>query len=138
MQLGPGVWATFYYYFTGMTLIVALLASQVLGLSLTQPLPYRYGITLGLFAGLMGAYFNRSVTLSLEFKNKKNFTNKLNTSLAEMGFEPQSEIDNFVVYQRSALRNVFSGKVLVQIENGMATIVSRASTIRRLRQKIES
>ncbi|MEQ9550938.1 MAG: hypothetical protein RIM23_15150 [Coleofasciculus sp. G3-WIS-01] len=138
MQLGPGFWATFYYYFTGMTLIVALLASQVLGLSLTQPLPYRYGITLGLVAGLLGAYFNRSVTLSLEFKNKKVFTQTLNTTLAEMGFEPQAEINNFLVYQRPALRNVFSGKVFVQIEKGMATIVSRASTIKRLRQKIES
>ena len=136
MQLGLGFWATFYYYFTGMTLIVAFLASQVLGLSLTQPFPYRYGITIGLIAGLVGAYFNRSMTLSLEFKNKKAFTNTLNTSLSEMGFEPKSELDDFVVYQRPALRNLFSGKVFVKIENGMATIISRASIIRRLRQKI--
>lgn len=137
MQLGPGFWATFYYYFTGMTLIVALLASQFLGLSLTQPLPYRYGITLGLVAGLIGAYFNRSVTLSLEFKNKKDFTKTLNTTLADMGFETKSEINNFVVYQRPMVRNLFSGKVFVQIENGIATIISRASTIRRLRQRLQ-
>lgn len=120
-----------------MTLVVAVLASQVLGLSLTQPLPYRYGITLGLVAGLVGAYFNRSVTFSLEFKNKKAFAKTLNKTLSDMGFEPKSEIDNFVVYQRSALRNIFSGKVFVQIDNGIATIISRASIIRRLRQKIE-
>jgi hypothetical protein len=137
MQLGPGFWATFYYYFTGMTLVVAVLASQVLGLSLTQPLPYRYGITLGLVAGLVGAYFNRSVTFSLEFKNKKAFTKTLNKTLSDMGFEPKSEIDDFVVYQRPALRNIFSGKVFVQIDDGIATIISRASIIRRLRQKIE-
>ncbi|MEQ8541842.1 MAG: hypothetical protein RIB93_30830 [Coleofasciculus sp. D1-CHI-01] len=137
MQLGPGFWATFYYYFTGMTLVVAVLASQVLGLSLTQPLPYRYGITLGFVAGLVGAYFNRSVTFSLEFKNKKVFTKTLNKTLSDMGFEPKSEIDSFVVYQRPALRNLFSGKVFVQIDSGIATIISRASIIRRLRQKIE-
>ncbi|MFP4120827.1 hypothetical protein [Coleofasciculus sp.] len=137
MHLSPGFWATFYYYFTGMTLIVAVLASQVLGLSLTQPLPYRYGITLGLVAGLVGAYFNRSVTLSLEFKNKKAFSKTLNKTLSAMGFEPTSEIDNFVVYQRPALRSLFSGKVFVQIDNGIATIISRASLIRRLRQEIE-
>jgi len=137
MQFGPGFWATFYYYFTGMTLVVAVLASQVLGLSLTQPLPYRYGITLGLVAGLVGAYFNRSVTLSLEVKQKKVFTKTLNNTLSDMGFEPKSELDDFVVYQRSALRNLFSGKVFVQIDNGMAVIISRASIIRRLRQKLE-
>ncbi len=137
MQLGPGLWSTFCYYFTGMTLITAVVSSNALGLSLATGTPYRLGIVLGLFAGLIGAYFNRTTTLSLEFKNKKAFTATLNEALAEMGFEQQSELDDFVIYQRSALSHLFSGKVLVQIDKNSANISGRSANIERLRQKLE-
>ncbi|MCA1991088.1 MAG: hypothetical protein LDL41_03440 [Coleofasciculus sp. S288] len=137
MQLGPGFWATFCYYFTGLTLIGAILASKALGLSLATGMPYRLGMVFGLLGGLVGAYFNRTATLSLEFQNEKTFTTTLNNALAEMGFEQKSELDDFIVYQRPAFSHLFSGSVFVQIEKGVATIVSRSTNIKRLHKKIQ-
>jgi hypothetical protein len=94
-------------------------------------------MVFGLLGGLIAAYFNRTATLSLEFQNEKAFSTTLNNALAEMGFEPKSELDNFVVYQRPSLSHLFSGSVFVQIEKGIATIVSRSSNIKQLYKKVQ-
>lgn len=137
MQLGPGYWTTFCYYFSTTALIVLLVSAKGLGLGAQTGIPSSLSISLGLLAGGIGAYFNRSVTLTLDFKNKKIFTATLNNALAEMGFEPKSELDNFIVYQRPTLSNIFSGKVFVEFEPNKATIVGRSANIKRLHKKME-
>ncbi|WP_293092874.1 hypothetical protein [Moorena sp. SIOASIH] len=99
-------------------------------------MPYSVGVIFGLIGGLLGTYFNRTVTVSLEFKSKKVFTAALQDALSEMGFEETSKLDDFVVYQRPALSNLFSGKVFVQIGKGTATIASRSRNIKRISRKI--
>ncbi|NEO36756.1 MAG: hypothetical protein F6J90_10720 [Moorea sp. SIOASIH] len=136
MQLGPGLLITFLYYFTCTTLITTVFSSQVLRLSLVTGMPYSVGVIFGLIGGLLGTYFNRTVTVSLEFKSKKVFTAALQDALSEMGFEETSKLDDFVVYQRPALSNLFSGKVFVQIGKGTATIASRSRNIKRISRKI--
>ncbi|NES87310.1 MAG: hypothetical protein F6K10_41675 [Moorea sp. SIO2B7] len=136
MLQGPRFLVTFLYYFSCTTVIVVVIASQIMGLSLEAKLPYQFGILFGLVAGLLGANFNRSVTISTSFRNKKVFTKTLNEALYEMGFEESTQVDEFTVYQKSALRTLFSGKVFVQIDNNSATIISRSSIIKRLSQKI--
>ncbi|EGJ30046.1 MULTISPECIES: hypothetical protein [Moorena] len=136
MQLGPGLLITFLYYFTCTTLITTVFSSQVLRLSLVTGMPYSVGIIFGLIGGLLGTYFNRTVTVSLEFRSKKVFTAALNDALTEMGFEETSKLDDFVVYQRPALSNLFSGKVFVQIGKGKATIASRSRNIKRISSKL--
>ncbi len=84
MQFGIGFWATFCYYFTGLTLIGAFLASKVLELSLATGIPYRLGMVFGVLGGLVAAYLNKTDTLSLEFQNEKTFTTALNNALSEL------------------------------------------------------
>ncbi|NEQ80676.1 MAG: hypothetical protein F6K26_10590 [Moorea sp. SIO2I5] len=136
MQLGPGLLITFLYYFTCTTLITTIFSSQVLRLSLVTGMPYSVGVIFGLIGGLLGTYFNRTVTVSLEFKSKKVFTAALQDALTEMGFEETSKLDDFVVYQRPALSNLFSGKVFVQIGKGKAIIASRSRNIKRISRKL--
>ncbi|NEP49641.1 MAG: hypothetical protein F6K65_12850 [Moorea sp. SIO3C2] len=136
MQLGPGLLITFLYYFTCTTLITTVFSSQVLRLSLVTGMPYSVGVIFGLIGGLLGTYFNRTVTVSLEFKSKKVFTAALQDTLTEMGFEETSKLDDFVVYQRPALSNLFSGKVFVQIGKGKANIASRSRNIKRISRKL--
>ncbi len=105
-------------------------------MSLETGLPYQFGILFGLVAGLLGAYFNRSATISVSFRNKKTFIKTLDQALSEMGFEKKSQLEEFAVYEKSAIRTLFSGKVLVQIDQNSATIIGRSSNIRRLSQRI--
>ncbi len=136
MELGPGLLITFLYYFTCTTLITTVFSSQVLRLSLVTGMPYSVGVIFGLIGGLLGTYFNRTVTVSLEFNSKKVFTAALQDALTEMGFEETSKLDDFVVYQRPALSNIFSGKVFVQIGKGKAIIASRSRNIKRIKCKL--
>ncbi len=140
--LGVGFWPTFIYYFSCTALIVAIATSQGLNLSLTTPQPYRYGVLLGLLAGLIGAYFNRTTSLTVAFQDQQEFTVQLQQTLAEMGFEPQSEVvadlgADYLIYQRSALGRLLSGKIFVQMAPHSVTISSRAIHIQQLQQKLQ-
>ena len=136
MLQGPGFLVTFLYYFSSTTVIVMFVTSKGVGMSLETGLPYQFGILFGLVAGLLGAYFNRSATISVSFRNKKTFIKTLDQVLSEMGFEKKSQLEEFAVYQKSAIRTLFSGKVLVQIDQNSATIIGRSSNIKRLSQRI--
>ena len=63
-KFGPSNSTTFLYYFGSSTLITIVLASLVLHLSPTSGLPNQLGLVMGLFGGLVGTYFNRSITLA--------------------------------------------------------------------------
>lgn len=136
MTAGPGFFTTFLYYFVGTTLIVAVVSSQGIDLDLASADPYRIGIPFGLAAGLIGAYFNRSETVLIPFKNKKTFTKELAAALTELGFQEATQLEAGTVYQRPALSKFFSGQVLVQIEKDSATIAGRSSIIRALRKRL--
>ncbi|MGK7873854.1 MAG: hypothetical protein AB4426_11240 [Xenococcaceae cyanobacterium] len=136
MPQGPGFLVTFLYYFSSTTLIVMFVTSKGMGMSLETGLPYQFGILFGLVAGLLGANFNRSATISASFQNKKAFTKNLNEVLSEMGFEEKSQLEEFTVYEKSPLRTLFSGKVFVKIDQNSATIIGRSSNIKRLSQII--
>lgn len=134
MPSGPGFLLTFLYYFSCTTLIVVFVTSQGLGIDLFSRLPYQLGSSLGLVAGLLAVYFNRSVSVAATFPERKTWLVSLNQALDELGFEEQGRIDNFTVYGKSSLRNLFSGKILVRVEGNGATIIGRSSSIRRLKQ----
>lgn len=133
---GPDFWPTFLYYFVGTTLIVALVTSQGLGLELGTRVPLQVGMLIGLVAGLAGAYWNRSIEVCVTFRDRAVFIETLERSLAEMGFEAKSELDEFVVYEKSALSTLFAGRIFLRVEKNRATIAGRASNVRRLQQQL--
>lgn len=132
MVQGPSFLVTFLYYFATTTLIVLLLTSQGMGISLETKVPYQLGTLCGLIAGLIGAYFNRSVTHSITFSDRKAFNEQLEASLTQMGFEQKTQLEDFTVYTKSAFGKTLAGKILVKIEKNSATIIGRSSKIRRL------
>jgi hypothetical protein len=107
-----------------------------MGMSLESRFPYQLGTLCGLVAGILGAYFNRSATISTTFQNQKAFREQLDEALAQMGFDRQTQLDDFVVYEKSALQTMFSGKILVKIDKNSATIIGRSSNLKRLKQSI--
>ena len=141
MSFGPGFWPTFLYYFVSTTLITAFLSSQGLGIDLESGLPLRLGLILGAIAGGAGGYFNRTVTFSVEFKSRKKFLRNLNEVLTEMGYLVTSELDSseaeddILIYKKSALGGLLSGKVFVQIGKDSATFASRAVYSQKLQKR---
>lgn len=136
----PGFWLTFLYYFAVTNLIVAITVSQGMGLSWQDKSIYQLGVLLGLIAGLLGAKFNRNITINKAFKNDKTLIKTLNKSLAEMGFQAKSELDDFTVYQKSKISSIFAGKLFVKIDKNLkcVTIVGRASIIEKLNQILDN
>jgi hypothetical protein len=134
MEFGPGVAATFLYYFSGTAVVLALVVSRALGLGVDTGLPQQFGAIGGLIAGIVGTYFNRTITFTLPIQSEKQFLNFLESVLTERGYALVEEVEGVRVYQRSSFSQWFSGRVFVQIEGAQATLASRAVTIRSLKQ----
>lgn len=134
MQSGPGFSATFLYYFASTGVIFTLVAMQSMGLHSAAGLPQQLGIAGGVVGGLVGAYFNRSMTIVVPFQNQKQFLSTLEAALNSMGYGQVSQEEDVHVYERSNLSKWFSGKIYVQMEKQQATIASRAVHIRQLQK----
>ncbi|MEM8777793.1 MAG: hypothetical protein AAGF26_02745 [Cyanobacteria bacterium P01_G01_bin.49] len=130
----PGVTITFLYYFSMTTLIAIFVISQGMGVSLESQFPYQIGILLGLIAGLIGAYVNRSVTLTLTAKNRKTFLPNLEKTLTELGFSQRSQAEDYTIYSKAGLSSLFSGKILLKVEKKSVTLVGRSRNIKSLGQ----
>jgi hypothetical protein len=136
---GPGFGLTFLYYFSGVALATTFLAVKALGVSLDTGIPNQFGLLFGVIGGLLGATFNRSKTLDLPFTSKKTFRQKLETTLSAMGYseDPNANLDGILVYRRSPLRQLFSGKIYVLLTDQQAHISSRVSHLRGLQRQLQ-
>ena len=138
-RLGPENSFTFLYYFGTTTLITIVLASMVLNLSPMNGLPNQLGLVMGLVGGTLGLYFNRSITLKQPIKGHKVFLNQISQPLAELGYtqvDDDSLPADLVLYSRSKLRGMLSGKIYIRLDAKTAYITSRAVHIRGLKQKL--
>lgn len=136
MQFGPGFLPTFLYYFTSTAILITLIASKGMGFGMDTGLPQQLGLAGGVIAGGLGAYFNRTTTLSVQFRNRKTFFNELERTLKQLGYQRTSEDEGLYIYERSNLSKWLSGKIFVQMEGNSATIASRATNIRQLQKVI--
>ena len=135
-NLGPENSLTFLYYFGTTTLITIVLASLVLHLSPMSGLPNQLGLAMGLAGGALGLYFNRSITLKQPIKGHKVFLNQISQPLAQLGYtrvEDESLPADLVMYARSNVRGLLSGKFYIRLEAKTAYITSRAVHIRGLK-----
>lgn len=135
---GVGAWATFAYYFTCTTWLVAWVAAQGLHLHLSAPEPYRYGILLGLPVGLIGVYFNRTVVWQTSIDQPQRFQARLDQALADMGFQLQADSPaaTYRVYTRPAFGNLLAQRIRVQLQAEQAAIAGRAAQVKQLQQKL--
>ena len=101
---GPGFGVTFLYYFSMTTLIVVLIGVQALHWSPTSALLYRYGMALGMLAGLVGTYFNRTIRLEMAVDPTDAFVDKMSQVLSEMGFQLDEPEANQSVPNRLTLK----------------------------------
>jgi hypothetical protein len=136
---GPGAGFTFLYYFSMTVVVVA--ASQALNLPVGSLPLYRYGLILGLLAGGIGAYFNRTASFDVSAPETSVLKTQIEQLLAELGFELDADAteqqEDYVVYRRSGLASLFSGKVFIAWRSSSPIqIVGRAKTLRRLQRSL--
>lgn len=94
------------------------------------------GIAFGLLFGFAMAFFVKAVTISVTFQDKKTFLSRINLALAEMGYHPQSQNENFLTYKPSFQAGLLAGNISVSIENSSATIVGPNSYIKKLQKRL--
>lgn len=141
MQFGPGFLPTFLYYFAGTALFAAIVLSRSLHVSPMDVFVEQVSLAVGLTAGLLGGYFNRTTTIEIEFKNQAQFLKKLNRTMQELGYQPveqteSDQADQVFVYERSRLAKWLYGKVYVHLESKKATIASRFVDKKRLSEQL--
>jgi hypothetical protein len=138
LPAGPGFGLTFLYYFSGIALVTTLLAVKTLGVSLDTGIPNQFGLIFGAVGGLLGAAFNRSMTLRVPFTSKKVFQQRLNTILNDMGYSEDSNanLEGVDVYRRPLVSQLFSGKIYILLDDKQAQISSRASHVRSIKRKL--
>ncbi len=137
LPIGPGTSFTFLYYFVTAGIITWLFVARLFGIGLTTPLPAELGLLGGGIAGLLGILFNRSQTLEVPFTSKKQFRQQLNDVLTSMGYALEATEGSVDRYQKPNTSRFFAGDIFVQQRGKSAIFISRASNIRRLKQRFD-
>lgn len=134
---GPSFLPTFLYYFSGTALVTTLFAIKTLGVGMETGIPSQFGLLVGGVGGLVGAYFNHSQLLKIPFSDRKVFLAQLEPLLAAKGYH-REEVgrEGVQVYQRQALRHLFSGKIYVHTGAQQATFSGRAVHLRSLKKQL--
>ncbi len=135
LPTGPGFALASLYYFSGSALVSMLLAAKTFGIGMSG-VSGELALVVGAVGGLLGGFYNHTKTLEVPFTNRKTFLKSLEDTLTELGYFLEIEADGIRVYRRDTLRQLFSGKIYVQLQDGVATLASRAIHIRTLQKRI--
>ncbi len=134
----PGITITFLYYFACTNVIIFFIAfTQSARLGIDESLLYQLGLVVGLLTGVLGAKFNRSVTITASYRKSKNFEKTIKKVLNDLGFITDSQLEEFTVYQIPSFKSLFVGKLFLQIEKRSSTIICRASLAKQLKENDE-
>lgn len=139
-DVGPGAIATFLYYFTSTTLLTSFVAFKGLNLSFATGLPQQLGLLAGLVAGGLGAYFNRTIAITIAAPNSDRTLSEVEAVLQDMGYSLSETVEDEAmvvrVYQRQPLRQLLSGQIYLQQQADQLTVASRAGQVRQLQRRL--
>ena len=131
----PGIFITFLYYFAYTNVIIFLIAfTQSSRIGVDESVLYELSLVVGLLTGVLGAKFNRSVTITAAYRKSKDFEKTIEKVIKDLGFSPDSQLEEFTVYQIPSIKSLFVGKLFLQVEKRSATIICRASLAKQLKK----
>ena len=140
-----GFWSTFFTIAASMALLCALLYSLLFSLldrqNFVQVFIRRglwFGIFLGIGVGLGMARLLKAETISIKFRDKHSFMSRLNIVLAESGYHPESQIEDFITYKPAfpAGFGLIDGKISLLIGDKSATIVGPHMSLLKLQVQV--
>lgn len=138
IQFGPGVAPTFLYYFSATALLFTLVAAKGLGVSIRSEIPQQVGLLGGLLAGVVGAYFNRTIVRAFNPMPDKTLPTTLVDVLSRMGYQLAEEVEGVQVYERSGLSRLFSGRVFVQREGQGLRVAGRSLQVKAIQTAMQA
>lgn len=135
-----GFFATWVILFSITALPFGLIASLIFGKD-NIVLCMIGGFLFGTFFGLCMAPFKMAVKRTLQYKGKNDFLRKLYVVAAEVGYHPQSQIGDFIVFE-SAGANLKIGPlsitpasfftISIQLDNKSAAVVGPRADVKQL------
>ena len=70
--------------------------------------------------------------------DEEEFVARLNVALAQLGYNPATEADNFFTYKPSFQAGVAAGRISVQLFEGRAVVVGPRMYVRKLLRRLAS
>ena len=95
------------------------------------------GAGFGIFFGLAMAPFIKGTATSIPFERRDLFTSSLRIALAGIGYAPESEKDDVLVYKPTIKAGLLSGKIQIQFMCHEARIVGHRWHLRKLSRVIQ-
>jgi hypothetical protein len=95
-----------------------------------------FGIGVGIVCGLVMAFFLKGKKISIQFRDRDKFLWRLSIALAELGYRPESQIGNLLIYKPSFRERFLSGRIAIQIENKSAELVGPSAYLRKLQRRV--
>lgn len=123
-------WGTFWMFFGVMAVPFAILMALFTGMPLSWTI--FEGIFFGLLMGLFLASKFKGETIKLKITNKKEFLNKINTKLSQIGYHLESTTDNFFTYKPSFQTGLLAGRITIAITQKEAVIVGASVYVKKL------
>ncbi|BAC08770.1 tlr1218 [Thermosynechococcus vestitus BP-1] len=127
---GLDVKVVFIYYFACVTAITALSLSQICHWSLLSPLPYRWGLAVGVVVGAIAAYRNHTKILVLTLSQLL----QLEAWLKDNGYEVSETAENLTIYRSP--QSWRRGAIILENLGDRRRVYSRAVTIRQLQRNL--
>jgi hypothetical protein len=94
------------------------------------------GLLFGFFFGLVMAFFLMGETTTIKVADKKGFVSRLNIAMAQLGYNPATQTDDFLTYKPSVQAGLAAGRISVQLTEGQAVLVGPKMYITKLRQRL--
>jgi hypothetical protein len=94
------------------------------------------GIFFGLFFGLAMAFFLKGKTATIEVGDKGGFVSRLNVAMAQLGYNPATQADDFFTYKPSFQAGLAAGRISVQLQEGRAVIVGPKMYVKKLLKRL--
>lgn len=94
------------------------------------------GLVFGVLFGLMMGLFFQGMTATVAFSNEKEFRAQLNVAMAQLGYNPASQAENFLTYKPSLQAGLAAGRISVQVREGEAVVVGPRMYVRKLATRL--
>lgn len=94
------------------------------------------GVVFGLIFGFIGALFLKGDKITIPLDNKDKTISKVNIRLAEIGYHPETQTENFLTFKPSFQAGLLAGKISIQVEVNSLTIIGPRIYLKKLIKEV--
>jgi hypothetical protein len=95
-----------------------------------------FGFFFGVAFGLTMAFFLKGKTAAVAVEEPKDFVNRLNVVMSQLGYNPATQTEDFFTYKPSFQAGLAAGRMAVQLQEGRAVIVGPKMYVEKVLQRL--